>query len=123
MYNIKGPSKIVAKTTTRRGISQNVDNYRDYNKNKYMEAEQIEITSVPKPVFHKKSPSNNQRQESISPQHEEIIKFIHESWSSVCSELDQDNGESDGSTSPQSDQSTCYYEDEPCEALQDFKPF
>nr|CAH7727483.1 unnamed protein product [Callosobruchus chinensis] len=27
MYNIKGPSKIVAKTTTRRGISQKIDNY------------------------------------------------------------------------------------------------
>ncbi|KAJ8978122.1 hypothetical protein NQ317_014177 [Molorchus minor] len=120
MYNIKGPSKIVTKTTTRRGISQNIDNYRDYNKNKLIETEQNEVNSVPTPVFNKKSCSSSNRQQSISPQHEEIINFIHESWTSVCSELDQENIESDGSTSPQSEQSVCYYEDDPCESLQDF---
>ncbi|KAJ8972218.1 hypothetical protein NQ314_000279, partial [Rhamnusium bicolor] len=108
MYNIKGPSKIVTKTTTRRGISQNIDNYRDYNRNKLIENEQNEITNGPKPIFHKKSSSSSQRPESISPQHEEIIKFIHESWSSVCSELEE-NGDSDGSTSPQSKLHAYYY--------------
>ncbi|XP_018577283.1 MAPK regulated corepressor interacting protein 2 [Anoplophora glabripennis] len=123
MYNIKGPSKIVTKTTTRRGISQTIDNYRDHNKNKLIENDDYDSANVPKPVFHKKSSPNSQRQENISPQHEEIIKFIHESWNSVCLELDQENGDSDGSTSPQSEHSVCYYEDEPCVSLQDFKPF
>lgn len=60
MYNIKGPSKIVTKTTTRRGkqlmlylermiyifvgISQTIDNYRDHNKNKIIENDQYDST-------------------------------------------------------------------------------
>ncbi|KAJ8924549.1 hypothetical protein NQ315_000698 [Exocentrus adspersus] len=130
MYNIKGPSKIVTKTTTRRGISQTMDNYRDHNRNRLMESDQYDST-VPKPVFHKDvikkqspgGPKQETSQENISPQHEEIIKFVHESWNAVCSELDQENGDSDDSASPHSEHSICYYEDEPCLSLQDFKPF
>ncbi|XP_023012365.1 MAPK regulated corepressor interacting protein 2 [Leptinotarsa decemlineata] len=123
MYNIKGPSKIVAKTA-RRGISQNIDNFRDH-KNKIVENEEIEITNVPKPTFNKKTSPVVQRSKHLSPQHEEIIHFINESWNSVCAELDQENGDSDETNSPssQGESSICYYEDEPCLSLQDFKPF
>jgi hypothetical protein len=72
---------------------------------------------VPKPVFHnKKSAPHQHRQEVISPQHEELIKFVHEcesppllvpiflvyivsAWNKVCAEMCQD---SDGCSSPKS---------------------
>jgi hypothetical protein len=77
MYNVKGPSKFVAKT--RRGISQNMDNMREYTRNKSVESEDNDVAAVPKPVFHnKKSAPHQHRQEVISPQHEELIKFVHE---------------------------------------------
>ncbi|EFA12137.1 MAPK regulated corepressor interacting protein 2 isoform X3 [Tribolium castaneum] len=119
MYNVKGPSKIVAKTT-RRGISQKMDNIREYTRNKSVENEDNELPAVPRPVFHNKKSVSHQlhRQEVISPQHEEIIKFINDSWNKVCAEISQD---SDGCASPKSDQSI-YYEDEPL-ILEGFKPF
>ncbi|XP_075225892.1 MAPK regulated corepressor interacting protein 2 isoform X2 [Lycorma delicatula] len=97
MYTVsKGPSKIVAKT--RRGISQNLErleNLRDSSR-RPAEPEDGEIVSVPKPVFHpingqKKSSSLRAQQEVISPQHEEIIKFIYESWTSVCKECEEES--------------------------------
>jgi len=136
MYTVsKGPSKIVHKT--RRGISQNLDrldNSRDFSK-KWVET-QSEPSSpddwsirIDKPVFHKKSSNMRAQQEVISPQHEEIIKFIHESWSSVCKECDKENGESlhseqDNGESHIPSPSIVYYkESEPNHHLQDFKPF
>uniref|UniRef100_A0A1B6FPP2 MAPK regulated corepressor interacting protein 2 n=1 Tax=Cuerna arida TaxID=1464854 RepID=A0A1B6FPP2_9HEMI len=140
MYTVsKGPSKIVHKT--RRGITQNLErleNSREYTK-KWVES-QCEPSSpddwtirIDKPVFHnngKKSNSTRAQQEVISPQHEEIIKFIYDSWNSVCKECEEngettqceeENGEADSqSSSP----SIVYYkESEPNHHLQDFKPF
>ncbi|KAG5885204.1 hypothetical protein JTB14_012228 [Gonioctena quinquepunctata] len=122
MYNIKTPRKIVAKTT-RRGITQNIDNFRDY-KNKTIENDESDMKNVPKPTFHKKTSPVVQRSKHLSPQHEEIIHFINDSWNSVCAELDQENTDSDETnSSPHREQTICYYEDEPCIALQEFKPF
>ncbi|XP_019867983.1 MAPK regulated corepressor interacting protein 2 [Aethina tumida] len=116
MYNIKGPSKIVAKTT-RRGLSQNIDNLRDNNKNKvYME--QSEISNVPKPVFHKKYSTITSQQEVISPQHEEIIRYINESWSSINNEIELQTLDSDKNDG----QPVMFYEDQSA-PLPDFKPF
>ncbi|RZB40502.1 FAM195 domain containing protein [Asbolus verrucosus] len=119
MYNVKGPSKIVAKTT-RRGISQNMDNIREYTRNKSVESEDNEVATASKPVFHNKKLAQQHRQEMevISPQHEEIIKFIKDSWNKVCSEVCQDP---DGCPNPKSDQSI-YYVDRPL-ILEGFKPF
>uniref|UniRef100_A0A1B6CSM9 MAPK regulated corepressor interacting protein 2 n=1 Tax=Clastoptera arizonana TaxID=38151 RepID=A0A1B6CSM9_9HEMI len=122
MYTVsKGPSKMVHKT--RRGLSQNLDrldNLRD-NIKKSADVEDGDFISVPKPVFHtvngKKSNSARTQQEQISPQHEEIIKFIYESWTSVCQECVTEQHDSSSST-------IVYYEDgEPNNTLQDFKPF
>ncbi|XP_034240810.1 MAPK regulated corepressor interacting protein 2 [Thrips palmi] len=126
MYTVsKGPSKIVAKT--RRGISQNLerlDTLRDARKSTDSKEDQDYVINTPKPVFHmngKKSNHNRYHQEVISPQHEEIIKFIYDSWTTVCKECEvepQEDGQSPQPPSP------VYYNDcEPSELLQDFKPF
>ncbi|CAH1155609.1 unnamed protein product [Phaedon cochleariae] len=118
MYNIKGPSKTVPKPA-RRGISQNMEHFRE--KNKETDIEENEMNHIPKPTFLKKSSPTGQRSESISPQHEEIVNFINESWNSVCAELEQEIAFSEDSSNGEN--VICYYEDEPCLFLQDFKPF
>ncbi|KAJ1531444.1 hypothetical protein ONE63_000124 [Megalurothrips usitatus] len=126
MYTVsKGPSKIVAKT--RRGISQNLerlDTLRDARKSTDFKEDQDYVVNSPKPVFHmpngKKSSHNRYHQEVVSPQHEEIIKFVYDSWTTVCRECDlepQEDGQSPQPPSP------VYYDGEPNGSLQDFKPF
>ncbi|XP_072394821.1 mapk-regulated corepressor-interacting protein 1-like [Diabrotica undecimpunctata] len=117
MYNVKGPSKFVAKTT-RRGLPQTIDNLREFNK-RVPESEENDYTNGPKPVFHKKSATSSPKHKNLTPQHEEIINFIHESWNSVCAEFDQENSElNEGESS-----TICYYEEEPCLSLENFRPF
>ncbi|XP_011880655.1 PREDICTED: protein FAM195A isoform X2 [Vollenhovia emeryi] len=109
MYTVsKGPSKIVAKT--RRGISQNLERLetlRDLTRKTVTEDDHEITRDVPKPVFHINGKSKfvsqrHQMQEVITPQHEELIKFICE-----CPK-----------------DSIVYYNDgEPNDNLQDFKPF
>ncbi|XP_012257210.1 MAPK regulated corepressor interacting protein 2 isoform X2 [Athalia rosae] len=129
MYTVsKGPSKIVAKT--RRGISQNLERLetlRDLTRKSDPDDNHDVVNHVPKPVFHingkSKFSSQRQNHEAITPQHEELIKFVYESWSQVSTQ----NGESsDGSecSEPCSAGSIVYYNDgEPNVILQDFKPF
>ncbi|CAH0546416.1 unnamed protein product [Brassicogethes aeneus] len=119
MYNVKGPSKIVAKTT-RRGPPQNIDNFRDHNKNKIMDSEQPNNGNVSKPIFHKKYSTNNSQHEVITPHHEEIIKYINESWNSVYSELETSHAERSGNNN---NHIVTYFQEEPSSSLQDFKPF
>ncbi|XP_060535390.1 MAPK regulated corepressor interacting protein 2 [Cylas formicarius] len=122
MYNIKGPSKIAAKTA-RRGIAQNIDSYRDRNRNKVRHHENADLDAAPKPVFQRRFPPSGARQESASPpqhpQHDELINFVHESWSAVHAELER----SWRSNSAEPPRTVSYYEDEPCAILQEFKPF
>ncbi|KAL0108762.1 hypothetical protein PUN28_014119 [Cardiocondyla obscurior] len=108
MYTVsKGPSKIVAKT--RRGISQNLERLetlRDLTRKTDIEDDHEIICHVPKPVFHVNGKSKfisqrHQMQEVITPQHEELIKFIYE-----CSK-----------------DSIVYYNDGESNNLHDFKPF
>ncbi|KAF7270366.1 uncharacterized protein LOC143204322 [Rhynchophorus ferrugineus] len=113
MYNIKGPSKIVAKTT-RRGIPQSIENYKDYGKSKINECENSVCKNVPKPYFQKKLLPNINKQENVSPEQVEVIKFIHDSWLSVHSELEH---------SSDNNQTIYYYNEECSDTLQDFKPF
>ncbi|XP_015523320.1 MAPK regulated corepressor interacting protein 2 isoform X2 [Neodiprion pinetum] len=131
MYTVsKGPSKIVAKT--RRGISQNLERLetlRDLTRKSDPDENHDVTNHVPKPVFHinGKSKFSSQRhlqnQEAITPQHEELIKFVYESWSQVST---QNSESSDGSECPEpcSPGAIVYYNDgEPNVVLQDFKPF
>jgi len=128
MYNIKGPSKIVAKTT-RRGMSQNIDSLRETSKNsKSLDANDNEIVNGPKPVFHNTSKralsaNNTRQQELITPQHEEIIKYIQDSWTSVSSNIEEGCSQSVSNKNRRGDSPALYYEDDPCPHLQDFKPF
>ncbi|KAK4877297.1 hypothetical protein RN001_009803 [Aquatica leii] len=125
MYNIKGPSKMVAKST-RRGISQNVDTFRDNYKNcKSVDSNDNELINGPKPVFNNSvkriTVCNQEQDERITPQHEEIIKYIQESWTLVCSDLKETSTKPP--TNKKSNHSVLFYEDDPCPHLQDFKPF
>ncbi|XP_065090908.1 uncharacterized protein LOC135711865 isoform X1 [Ochlerotatus camptorhynchus] len=94
MYTVsKGPSKLVAKT--RRGIPQNYEKFelmRDLGKKSNGDCDMASEVSIPRPVFQttKKSSAQylraqqHQQQQSepenLSPQHEELIKYINDSW-------------------------------------------
>ncbi|KAK7791390.1 hypothetical protein R5R35_008857 [Gryllus longicercus] len=113
MYTVsKGPSKIVAKT--RRGISHSQNLERMENLRETKRPLDVETTQVVK--------SSNQRvqQETISPQHAELINFIYESWDKVYKEFEQEPSENNHN----SQQCIVYHNDgEPSPVLQDFKPF
>ncbi|XP_046404562.1 MAPK regulated corepressor interacting protein 2-like isoform X1 [Ischnura elegans] len=126
MYTIsRGPSKFVAKT--RRGLPQKLERLetlRDTTAKKGCDIEEEQVMNGPKPVFHlvngkRSGPYHRSQQEVITPQHEDLIKFIYDSWNRVCKEYEDEGGENcHGSTS------VIYYEDgEPNGVLQDFKPF
>uniref|UniRef100_A0A0A9YRV3 Protein FAM195A n=1 Tax=Lygus hesperus TaxID=30085 RepID=A0A0A9YRV3_LYGHE len=120
MYTVaKAPIKIVTKT--RRGINQNIENLRDTKKN---HEENGDLSSSdPKPYFQptngKKSHSLRTQQEAISPQHEELIKYIYESWNSVCQESEEENAEEKNGSS----KVVYYHIAEPSSELKDFTPF
>ncbi|XP_022904098.1 mapk-regulated corepressor-interacting protein 1-like [Onthophagus taurus] len=120
MYNVKGPSKIVAKTT-RRGI-QNLDGFRDYTKSKVNAVG--EVINDSKPIFqnvskktHNDTRTFRHNEVIITPQHEELIFFINDSWNSVYSEIN--SSENVSLTGKQ----TCYYKEDPSPQLENFKPF
>uniref|UniRef100_U5EYY1 Protein aael aael000663 aedes aegypti n=1 Tax=Corethrella appendiculata TaxID=1370023 RepID=U5EYY1_9DIPT len=158
MYTVsKGPSKLVAKT--RRGIPQSYEKYeliRDLGRNKNTDCENNVDISVPRPVFQttKKAASQYfkaqqqlhqqqyQTEETLSPQHEEIIKYIYDSWNMVVAANPYDVPDSPNSTtssttslsstnstlsstasSTSSTSSLIYYVDTPSQLLSDFKPF
>uniref|UniRef100_T1DFA2 Uncharacterized protein n=1 Tax=Psorophora albipes TaxID=869069 RepID=T1DFA2_9DIPT len=151
MYTVsKGPSKLVAKT--RRGIPQNYEKFelmRDLGK-KNGDCDISSEASIPRPVFQttKKSAAHYlraQQQQSepehLSPQHEELIKYINDSWnmavasnpydvpgspdsaSSTTSLSSSCSTSSVSSTSSNSSTTTIYYNDPPSPVLVDFKPF
>ncbi|KAF7995477.1 hypothetical protein HCN44_006584 [Aphidius gifuensis] len=126
MYTVsKGPSKIVAKT--RRGINQNLerlDTTRDSSKknDSTEDTNNDEISRLAqKPVFNvngknKFVSQRHRTQEVITPQHEELIKYVHESWSEV-----EDSARASEETN--STEAVYYNDGEPNDVLQDFKPF
>ncbi|XP_050092937.1 MAPK regulated corepressor interacting protein 2 [Anopheles aquasalis] len=153
MYTVsKGPSKLVAKT--RRGIPQNYEKYellRDLGRKPNGEADIAEL-SVPRPVFQvsKKSAAaqylrtrhqqeEQTEKERVSPQHEELIKYINDSWNIVVASNPYDmpgtpdstgsnyslssNSSTSSSISSTSSTSTVYYNEPPSPKLVDFKPF
>ncbi|XP_043795853.1 MAPK regulated corepressor interacting protein 2 isoform X1 [Apis laboriosa] len=138
MYTVsKGPSKIVAKT--RRGISQNLERLetlRDLTRKADPDDDHEITRHVPKPVFHmngksKFSSQRHQMQEVITPQHEELIKFVYESWNQVNTRQRSESSDGSDCSEPSSPNTIVYYNDgEPNDTLQaynnyvlDFKPF
>ncbi|CAH2039466.1 unnamed protein product, partial [Iphiclides podalirius] len=131
MYTVsKGPSKIVAKT--RRGLTQNLerlDSRKDHNR-KSSDSDNGEVLNMPKPVFHsngKKTIHQRIQHHVITPQHEEIIRYISETWTQTA------NGDSEpstptspigsGNSSPAPPTNLYYHDDAPSPVLHDFKPF
>ncbi|XP_076170006.1 MAPK regulated corepressor interacting protein 2 isoform X2 [Ptiloglossa arizonensis] len=131
MYTVsKGPSKIVAKT--RRGISQNLERLetlRDLTRKADPDDDHEITRNVPKPVFHmngksKLSSQRHQLQEVITPQHEELIKFVYESWNQVNTRQRSESSDGSDCSENSNPHSIVYYNDgEPNDTLQDFKPF
>lgn len=163
MYTVnKGPSKLVAKT--RGGLSQNfekIETIRQISK-KCAENNEINEITMPRPVFqptrktyhqnHHLREQLNAQEEVHSPQHEELVKFIRDSWNMVApppppyDTLYEDNNTSikttnnnyiinsleSTSTSPSSGTIemiplpkgvAIYYDDPPSPALKDFGAF
>ncbi|XP_013772911.1 MAPK regulated corepressor interacting protein 2-like isoform X1 [Limulus polyphemus] len=94
MYTLsKGPSKILAKT--RRGLTQKVDSLespRDFASKRPGELNGTADMSSPKPVFQqvngRRSYNQKSSQDTITPQHEEIMRYIHDSWKLVSREYE-----------------------------------
>ncbi|KAL0871780.1 hypothetical protein ABMA27_004273 [Loxostege sticticalis] len=133
MYTVsKGPSKIVAKT--RRGLSQNLerlDSRKDHSR-KSSESDNGEIVNMPKPVFHsngKKTVHQRIQHHVITPQHEEIIRYISETWTQTAYGESEPTtptstiGSGSGSSSPAPPSNLYYQDDAPSPVLRDFKPF
>ncbi|XP_012283935.1 mapk-regulated corepressor-interacting protein 1 isoform X2 [Orussus abietinus] len=89
----------------------------------------LSVSHVPKPVFHingksKLNSHRHQMQEVITPQHEELIKFVYESWSQISARQRSESSDGSECSEPSSPNSIVYYNDgEPNGILQDFKPF
>uniref|UniRef100_A0A8D8ZWQ5 Protein FAM195A n=1 Tax=Cacopsylla melanoneura TaxID=428564 RepID=A0A8D8ZWQ5_9HEMI len=138
MYTVsKAPMKFVTKS--RRGLTNNIDRMdtlRD-NKMKMELNNNNEELELPKPVFSSISRKHHTHSNhlkkwhqdvTISPEHEELIRFISESWSSVFKECESSSAAS--SSSSEDSSSDCqtsrivYYEDESSPSpLDDFVPF
>ncbi|XP_026474392.1 mapk-regulated corepressor-interacting protein 1 [Ctenocephalides felis] len=126
MYTVsKGPSKIVAKT---RRITQNLDRLetlRDLSR-KPSDTFEENPSSTPKPIFHtngRKSGSPRNQQEVISPHHEEIIRYINESWNHIANSRFEPYSPVHSASSSPEPASTLYYVDSPNAIMQNFKPF
>jgi len=130
MYTvIEGPSKIAAKA--RRGLPQNIDRLETFRESKKSHDEG-EIHSSPKPIFQPVNGKKNHsfrsqhsilrnHNEVISPQHEEIIRYIYDSWTNVCKENEEHSILPEKKINPS--KVVVYEEAEPNIVLQDFKPF
>ncbi|RWS13302.1 protein FAM195A-like protein, partial [Dinothrombium tinctorium] len=89
---------------TRRGISQKLENFENQQKDgiKGFNSLPVNNISTAKPVFHvangKKPSHQKSNQETVSPQHEEMIKYIHDTWKNVqkdyelCCKANECNG-------------------------------
>jgi len=139
MYTISKPSKIVVHKT-RRGLPQNfekIETIRELSKKSASDTNNE--FSVPKPVFQTSRKSHNylkshhhhhQNQEILSPQHEELVRYMNDSWKMVIAENPYDAPDSPDtsstcsfSSSASSSSSYSYYVDQPSPLLKDFKPF
>ncbi|KAH8351528.1 MAPK regulated corepressor interacting protein 2 [Drosophila kikkawai] len=153
MYTInKGPSKIVAKS--RRGLAQNFEKFESIKesgrKNGSFDLNSPEEhNNIPRPVFQQSfaskriAPTKLIEDEVITPQHEEIIRYINDSWNMLVAQNPYDASTSakpaekvvadannnDSSASPvdsimaNSQLTATVWVEPPSPALQDFKPF
>ncbi|XP_042234141.1 MAPK regulated corepressor interacting protein 2-like isoform X2 [Homarus americanus] len=132
MYNVsRGPSRIINRT--RRDLSQkleSLDQVRELTrKNSVTEDAEHTTMSSPRPVFQSVGGGNKggrstngraQPHDTITPQHEELIRFFNDSWGRVCKELEM--GRQNGHDA-RGNGIAYYQEKTEHPALQDFKPF
>jgi len=110
------------------GLPQNLDNFKEHTKNT-KHPQNDDIINGPKPVFQNRYKRRNSKHcysenQVVTPQQEEIIKYINDSWNCVSTEGDSKSYVS--SSEPESDNNSTlavYYQDEPATALKNFKPF
>lgn len=148
MYTVsKGPSKIVAKT--RRGLSQNFEKFETIKESskRNNDANSPEKLSVPRPVFQTKKIYTHPKiveEEVLTPQHEEIIKYINDSWNIIVAHNPYDRAPSttavadannntatsliikpatNGNSGQIASSSSIYCVEPPSPVLSDFKPF
>ncbi|XP_037074070.1 MAPK regulated corepressor interacting protein 2-like [Pollicipes pollicipes] len=124
MYTVsKGPSKIVART--RRGLTQkleSLDAIRDLTRKSSSEPSPPSSPemSSPRPVFSEKRRQNSRSKPTptISPQHEEVVRYLAHTWRRVKEEYANADDSGGG------DIESLYYDQvEVHPALQDFQPF
>lgn len=147
MYTVsKGPSKLVAKA--RGGMSQNYEKYESNAK----KLSDNSLSCGPKPVFQQTKKSYNHQthhnghvrglnsgflsntngadDEIISPQHDELVKYVRDSWNSLVQQDDnktsvvstKSNGSNHSNTSV-TPSNMFYYNQPPSPVLSDFEPF
>ncbi|XP_055855038.1 MAPK regulated corepressor interacting protein 2 [Episyrphus balteatus] len=147
MYTVsKGPSKIVAKT--RRGLAQNYEKFETIKESGKKTSDlQSPEAYVPKAVFQTSKKSNLHsmkptEEEVLTPQHEEIIQYINESWNNIIvadNPYDTNSTDSNNYSAPSSLSSVAssasssplapsspapvYCVEPPSPVLSDFKPF
>ncbi|XP_065223974.1 MAPK regulated corepressor interacting protein 2 [Planococcus citri] len=122
MYTVsKGPSKFVAKA--RMGIPSHTENSSWEIKKSllvYNDDFSNVVSDSNKPVFvqlNNKKLNSLRSHETITPEHEEIVKFVSENWSSVTCKSKEGSSMKNGT-------STVYYQaNEPNSQLKDFVPF
>ncbi|KAI5716242.1 hypothetical protein M8J76_003386 [Diaphorina citri] len=136
MYTVsKAPMKFVTKS--RRGLTNNIDRLDTLRDNKLkMELNNNdEELELPKPVFNSISRKHHthsnhlkkwHQELTISPEHEELIRFISESWSSVFKESESSSvisSSSEDSSDSQTSRIVYYEEGASPSPLDDFVPF
>ncbi|XP_023164394.1 uncharacterized protein LOC111595069 [Drosophila hydei] len=162
MYTVnKGPSKIVAKT--RRGLPQNFEKFesiKESGKKHGSISQSFDLNSpeknknIPRPVFQQSfaskriAPTKLIEDEVITPQHEEIIRYINDSWNILVAQNPYDSstvkhdGKADANNNSASTLATpspvdsiiantpvaasaapAVWVEPPSPALNDFKPF
>ncbi|KAH8370937.1 hypothetical protein KR093_005579 [Drosophila rubida] len=104
MYTVnKGPSKIVAKT--RRGLAQNFEKFESIKESSKKNGinNNFDLNSpeknknIPRPVFQQSfaskriTPTKLIEDEVITPQHEEIIRYINDSWNILVAQNPYDS--------------------------------
>ncbi|GIY47221.1 uncharacterized protein CDAR_606741 [Caerostris darwini] len=90
MYTVSNrPYKLLA--NTRRSISQKVDPLETSTSNRAFVKCGADM-SLPKPVFQqvngKRTPIQKVPQENFPPQHDDLIKYLQDSWTSVQKEYE-----------------------------------
>ncbi|XP_074604832.1 uncharacterized protein LOC141858101 [Brevipalpus obovatus] len=132
MYAVQkvNTKEILAKT--RRGLPQKNDPLGHKIAKNKRDSDHLpvnEISNPAKPFFHNKPRKLLIQKDvkQISPQHQEMIKYIHENWCRVVKEFENgdktpDSSATSNATSPCTDHKTIYYKNKSA-STPEFEPF